>query len=39
MTVFFILFDDDHGSNYVAEELSHAQFPARVAFSKYVDIT
>jgi hypothetical protein len=34
MAVFFPLFDDDQGSNYVAEELSHAQFPARVAFSK-----
>jgi hypothetical protein len=39
MTVFFILFDDDQGSKNVAEELPHAQFPARVAFSKYVDIT
>jgi hypothetical protein len=34
ITVFFILFDDDQGSNYVTEELSHAQLPARVAFSK-----
>lgn len=32
--VFFILFDDDQGSNSVAEELSHAQFSARVTFSK-----
>ena len=35
MSMFFILFDNDQGLNYVTEELSHAQFPARVAFSKY----
>jgi hypothetical protein len=33
MTVFFILFYDGQGSNYVTEELSHAQFPARVAIT------
>jgi hypothetical protein len=37
MNVFFIVFDDDQGSNYVAEELSHAQFPDGLAFSK-VDV-
>jgi hypothetical protein len=34
MNVLFILFDDDQGSNYVTEELPHAQLPAMVAFSK-----